>query len=162
MDHAFAFALIFIVTAVGWVLSLVAYSALIGGFDFGRLSTFVLKSVIQVAAVTAVLLFVPWGGLVSIAVWWLGAIALFGQDLWEAKMLVLICWLMGILVRVAVLAAIASSAPRKDRESATLVVPQMTARMVRADDSPRLASGIGPSSFPIYSSCPTSAGTESA
>jgi hypothetical protein len=86
------FTIVFIYTAILWVVVLVIYSAFIESFDFGPLSTFALKSVIVVGAVAAVATFVPYGGLFNLIVWALGLLIIFRKDLWELRVLVLLLW----------------------------------------------------------------------
>ena len=79
------------------------YSAFFESFDFGRLSTFVLKSVIIVSVVAAVATFVPYGGLLNLVIWALGLLIIFRKDVWELRVLVFLLWgvnfAAGLLIR---------------------------------------------------------------
>jgi len=86
------FTIVFIYTAILWVVVLLIYSAFIESFDFGALSTFALKSVIIVGVIAAVATFVPYGGLLNLLIWGLGLVIIFRKDLWEVGVLVILLW----------------------------------------------------------------------
>jgi hypothetical protein len=103
MVYIIAFVVLYVALAVIWVVSLVAYSKFGGELDFGDLGVFALKSAGLVAVATAVMLFVPFGGFIALAVWWLGLVVLFGMEVWEAKVLVAIIWALSFVLRFAVM-----------------------------------------------------------
>ena len=86
MNLLVIFTIVFIYTAILWVVVLFIYSAFIESFDFGALSTFALKSVLQVSLVAAVATFVPFGGYLALLVWALGLLIIFQKDLWESPL----------------------------------------------------------------------------
>ncbi len=92
MSGLVQFGIVYLYTAILWVVVLVVYSMLMEPFDFGVLSTFVWKSALLVAIVAAVVAFVPMGGLISLGIWILGLLILFRKDLWECRVLVLLLW----------------------------------------------------------------------
>jgi hypothetical protein len=92
MNWPVIFAIVFLYTAILWVVVLILYSVFIESFDFGRLSTFALKSVLIVGIVAAVATFVPYGGLLNLLVWALGLLIIFRKDMWELRVLVLLLW----------------------------------------------------------------------
>jgi len=89
--YAIVFGILFAVYSAIWVVSLVLYSTLVCGIDFGALWQFALKSVVLVGIVTLVM-FIPFGGWLALNVWWLGALLVCGMEFWAAKVLVLIVW----------------------------------------------------------------------
>jgi hypothetical protein len=89
MNYVVAFLVVFVVTAAVWIAAATIYNLLIGGFNFGELSAFARKSALLVALASAVL-FVPFGGWLALAIWWIGVVALFGMDFWEAKIIVVL------------------------------------------------------------------------
>lgn len=86
------FSIVWLITAFIWVVVLVVYSSLIESFDFGHLPSFAAKSAALVTTVTLVLMYVPFGGLLSLGVWYLGLVSLFKMDPWECKYLVFLVW----------------------------------------------------------------------
>ena len=102
------FGVLFAVFAVIWVVSLVLYSLLVGGIDFGSLGIFSLKSA-GLVAVVVVVMFIPFGGWLALAVWWVGAVLVCGMEFWEAKVLVLIVWALSFLLRLALFTALVSA-----------------------------------------------------
>ncbi len=108
MLYVLAFAIFYVFYAVIWVVSLVLYNMVMGGFDFGALTHFALKSAALIAVVSAVVL-LPFGGWLALAVWWFGVVLLFGMEFWEAKVLVLMIWVLSVLVRIGLFAAFISA-----------------------------------------------------
>jgi hypothetical protein len=93
MEYLRLFDILMLASTIIWVAALIIYSTLIGGIDFGPLHVFAVKS--------AILLFVansvgtlPCGGWAALGVWWIGIVLLFGMEWWEAKVLVLIIWVL--------------------------------------------------------------------
>jgi hypothetical protein len=108
MNYVIAFVTLFVAYSVIWIASLVVYSMLIGGIDFGVLWQFALKSAALVAVVSLLVL-IPFGGWLALAAWWFGAVFLFDMEFWEAKVLVLIVWALSFAIRFAVFAAMVSA-----------------------------------------------------
>jgi hypothetical protein len=109
MPEFAVFIIVFIYSAILWVAVLIIYSAFIESLDFGRLSTFALKSVILIAIVAAVVSFVPWGGFLTFPLWGLGLIIIMRVDLWEARMLLALLWVVNYFVGLAVRGAMLSA-----------------------------------------------------
>jgi hypothetical protein len=105
------YAIVFAYTAVLWVVVIVIYSMFIESLDFGRLSTFALKSVVLVAIVAVVVTFVPYGGWLSLLVWWVGLMAIFRMDLWQSRVLVVLLWGVNFAAGL-ILRGILASGPR--------------------------------------------------
>jgi hypothetical protein len=98
MSALLLFTIIFLYTAVLWVVILFIYSTFVEPFDFGVLSTFAWKSVILVAIVSAVETFVPYGGWFAVFIWGLGLLILFQKDLWEMRILIVMIWASNLVV----------------------------------------------------------------
>jgi hypothetical protein len=92
MDYAIFFAITYAYTAILWVVVLVIYNLIFEPFDFGPLGSFAWKSAVLVLAVALVRTFVPFGGLASLVIWWLGLMVIFQKDLWECRVLVILIW----------------------------------------------------------------------
>lgn len=108
MDYLLVFAILFVIYLIVWIAGLFLYSIFVGGIDFGAMGVFALKSAALVAVVAGVML-IPFGGWLALLVWWVGAVALFGMEFWEAKVLVLIVWGLSFLLRLALIAALAGA-----------------------------------------------------
>jgi len=111
--YAIVFAIIFAYTLVVWLIVLTIYHNLIEPFDFGPLSTFAVKTLVIVAIVTTVVLLVPGGRYLALLIWWLGLAVLFGRDLWESRMLVVLLWVVNFVVGLALQAWLLSLAQRQ-------------------------------------------------
>jgi hypothetical protein len=98
MSAVLLFPIIFLYTAVLWVVVLVIYSTFVESFDFGVLSTFAWKSVILIAIVAAVETFVDYGGWFAVFIWALGLLVLFRKDLWEMRILIVMIWVSNLVV----------------------------------------------------------------
>ena len=48
-------------------------------------------------------------GWIALAVWWLGFVLLLGMDFWEAKILVVIVWLVSFVLRFMLMGALLSA-----------------------------------------------------
>ncbi len=107
MEYLIIFPIVFVYTAILWVVVLVLYNLLFEAFDFGALGTFAGKSAILIAIVSLVLTLVPFGGLASLIVWWIGLMMVFNKDFWECRILVILIWginfLFGLLIQGLVL-----------------------------------------------------------
>ncbi|MBI2804039.1 MAG: hypothetical protein HYX68_03545 [Planctomycetes bacterium] len=107
MQYLILLPIVFLYTAVLWVVVLILYNLLFEPFDFGVLSAFALKSAILVGVVSLVVTFVPYGGLASLIVWWIGLMVVFQKDFWECRILVIMIWgvnfLFGLLIHALVL-----------------------------------------------------------
>jgi hypothetical protein len=92
-----------------WVVTVVAYSRIIGDFDFGTLASFLIKSLILVA-IASLTFFIPSvrvAMLMALGIWWIGVVVLFGMDSWEAKMLVILAWGFNVALRMGLAAVLA-------------------------------------------------------
>jgi hypothetical protein len=85
-------AIAFVYLSIIWIAVLAIYNVFLEPFDFGPLGSFALKSVALVAIVSAFVTFVPFGGLASLIVWWIGLMVIFKKDFWECKILVILIW----------------------------------------------------------------------
>jgi hypothetical protein len=82
----------FIYLSIIWVAVLAVYNVFVEPFDFGPLSLFAAKSVALVLTVALFVTFVPFGGLASLIIWWIGLMVIFKKDFWECKILVILIW----------------------------------------------------------------------
>jgi len=98
MSAMLLFAIVFLYTAVLWVVILFIYSTFVESFDFGVLSTFAWKSAILIAIISAVTVFVPYGGFFTLLIWALGLLLLFRKDPWEARILIVMIWVSNFVV----------------------------------------------------------------
>jgi hypothetical protein len=83
--------------------SMLLTSRTMGGVEFGSLSAVFLKGGFLLVAVNLIML-IPYGGWLTLPVWWLGLMMLFRIDFWEARVLVIINWALNSLFRVFLLA----------------------------------------------------------
>lgn len=109
MSEIVVFAIVFIYTAILWVVVLVLYSAFIESFDFGALSTFAWKSAILVGIISAVVSFVPYGGFLALLIWALGLLILFQKDVWESRVLVILIWVVNFVAGLIMRALLTSA-----------------------------------------------------
>jgi len=98
MSVMLLFAIAFLYTAVLWVVILFVYSTFVESFDFGVLSTFAWKSAILIAIISAVEVFVPYGGGFVLLIWGLGLLILFRKDPWEWRILIVMLWVSDLIV----------------------------------------------------------------
>lgn len=105
MEYAILFAILYPIIAVIFAVAVVLYASFIGGVEFGVLGPFLLKSAALIAVVTLVM-FIPYGGFLTLAVWWGGFVLLFGMEFWEAKVIVAIIWGLTFVTRMALLAVL--------------------------------------------------------
>jgi hypothetical protein len=101
MDYLIALSIVFIYTAVLWVVVLLLYNLFFEPFDFGPLGWFAGKSAILVFIVSLTVTFVPFGGLASLVVWWIGLMIIFKKDLLECRILVIMIWGTNFLISLA-------------------------------------------------------------
>src|SRR5262245_25996722 len=98
-----------IFSTVIWVLALIMYNIVLGGIDFGPLELFAVKSVGLIAVANTFALVPFCGGWMALAVWWIGIVWLFKMEYWEAKVLVLIIWVLNFISRLAILTILAKA-----------------------------------------------------
>jgi hypothetical protein len=110
MVYVAVFGIAFLVTFFIWVVVLIIYSTMIESFDFGYLPAFLLKSVILVTAVVLVVMFVPFGGLLSLLVWAVGLMTLFRMDAWGSRILVMLIWAVNFVASLAIRGILANMA----------------------------------------------------
>jgi hypothetical protein len=107
MFYLIALPIVFIYTAILWVAVLFLYNLLFEPFDFGALGWFAGKSAILVFLVTLTVVFIPFGSLAALVVWWIGLMVIFKKDLLECKVLVAFIWgtnfLFGLAIRALLL-----------------------------------------------------------
>jgi hypothetical protein len=90
MSEFALFCVIFLYSAILWVVVLVIYSALVESLDFGRLWLFAVKSLVLIAGVAAVVTFVPGGIFVSMLAWGVGLVLIMRLDFSTAGKLIVV------------------------------------------------------------------------
>jgi hypothetical protein len=93
--------IVFVYTAVLWVVVLLLYNVLFEPFDFGSLGFFAGKSAILVFLIALTVTFVRYGDLASLPIWWIGLMVIFKKDLLECRILVVLIWGTNFLVSLA-------------------------------------------------------------
>jgi len=99
--------LLLILVPVGLVillLSMLLANYIAGGMDFGPLYLVLLKSIPFLIVLNLVGKFVPftlWFWL-SLPLWWLGVMLLFRLDVWEARLLVVVNWLLNFALQLLI------------------------------------------------------------
>jgi hypothetical protein len=105
------------ISTVILIFSMIISSHLSGGIDFGEIHIVIPKAVALLLLVNLVSL-VPFGVILVFPIWLFGLMYLFGLDLWETRFLVAINWLLNLLVKAFMLAALLSALqggkPEKD------------------------------------------------
>lgn len=91
-------AVAFPVSMVILVISMFLSSHLSGGMDFGEIRTFIPKILILLIIANLINL-LPFGTFLAFPVWLIGLMSAFNLDLWEAKFLVGVNWLLNLLLR---------------------------------------------------------------
>jgi hypothetical protein len=97
----------FVLLALLWVAVLAVYNVFLEPFDFGPLGMFAAKSTALVLIVALFITLVPFGGLLSLVVWWIGLMVIFKKDFWECKILVILIWGVSFLMNMGIHALLA-------------------------------------------------------
>src|SRR2546430_500605 len=84
--------IVFVYTAIVWVVVLVIYNLIFEPFDFGPLKWFAGKSALLVFVISLCQVFIPFGGVAVLIPWWLGLMFVFKKDFWECRILVFLIW----------------------------------------------------------------------
>ena len=93
--------IVFVYTAILWVVVLFLYNLAFEPFDFGSLGGFALKSTILVFLVSLMVTFIRFGSLAALPVWWIGLMVIFKKDLMECRILVVLIWGTNFLFNLA-------------------------------------------------------------
>jgi hypothetical protein len=113
--HAIEWAILMPVTLVIFFVSMFISSAIAGGIDFGDVKTAIPKALFLLAPVNFInVLLFGWAGFfLTLPVMVIGFIILFGLDLWEARFVVLINWILirGALFLINLTAALIIRGP---------------------------------------------------
>ena len=112
ISYLVLFPIVYVYTAVLWVVVLVLYNLLIDGLDMGALGSFAWKSAILVLFVALTVTFVPWGDFASLIIWWIGLMVIFKKDLWECRILVTMIWGVDFLCTLLVKSLLMASLER--------------------------------------------------
>jgi hypothetical protein len=92
------------ISTVIFFVAMYLSSVLVGAMEIGEIHVAIVKSFIILFAVNLVSL-APFGGFISLVVWLVGLMTLFRLDLWEARMLLFINWVLNFGLRFFVFAA---------------------------------------------------------
>jgi hypothetical protein len=95
-----------LILAISWVISfpililaMLATNWLLGGdVEFGPLGSALLKGSLLVILGDVILLFVPFGILLWVGVFWLGTALLFPVEFWQARVFVAVNWGLNVAV----------------------------------------------------------------
>ncbi len=82
------------------IVSMLVTNRIWGGVDFGPLKSVILKGGGLLIAVNLVALIPGFGGLLVLAVWFIGLMLLFKLDLWQTFTLVVVNGVLNFLVRM--------------------------------------------------------------
>jgi predicted Zn finger-like uncharacterized protein len=82
-------------------------SVILGAIEIGEIHVAIVKSFFLLLVVNMVSL-LPGGGYLALFVWFIGALVVFRLDLWEARMLIFINWILNFGVRFLLLTALMS------------------------------------------------------
>jgi predicted Zn finger-like uncharacterized protein len=95
------------VSTVIFFVAMFLSSIWFGAIEIGEIHVAVVKSFALLLVVNLVTL-LPLGGYLALAVWLVGLIGLFRLDLWEARMLIFVNWVLNFLLRSFVFTALLS------------------------------------------------------
>jgi predicted Zn finger-like uncharacterized protein len=104
---------------IGTVLFFVAMilsSVMLGAIEIGEIHVAAFKAFFLVLLVNLVRL-VPFGGYLTWLVWLIGLMTIFGLDLWEARMLFLINWLINVVLTLFLMGALMSWSQGRERHA---------------------------------------------
>ena len=102
-----AMAILVPISVVILIVSMFASSALAGGIDFGEAQVVIPKAVGLLLVINLISL-IPFGFFLALPIWLFGLMALFHLDLWEARFLISINWILNMLAKIFLLALILS------------------------------------------------------
>jgi hypothetical protein len=99
MDYVIILAISWVLSFPILILSMIATNSLLGGdVEFGPLGPALLKGSFLVILGDAILLFVPFGFLLWVLVFWLGTGLLFRVEFWQARVFVVVNWVWNVVV----------------------------------------------------------------
>jgi hypothetical protein len=99
MDYVIILAISWVISFPILILSMIATNSLLGGdVEFGPLGPALLKGSLLVILGNVILLFVPFGLFLWVVVFWLGTGLLFRVEFWQARVFVLVNWVLNIVV----------------------------------------------------------------
>ncbi len=110
---ALTLVVMFPISAVFFIVSVLVTSAVGGGLDLGPLKTAIPKAVLLLCIVDLVML-LPGGLYLAMIPWIIGLMGLFGLDIWEAKIIIAVNWVLNYLFNLIVMTAIISAMMHKD------------------------------------------------
>jgi hypothetical protein len=101
------------ISMVIFFVAVIITSLAIEALDIGEIHVAIFKAFLLVLVVNLVRL-VPFGGYLTLLVWLVGLMALFRLDLWEARMVILINWLLNMAVSFFLLGVLLSGGNMRD------------------------------------------------
>jgi hypothetical protein len=109
IGYGIGFLIMLPVSVVILIVSMFISSAVAGGIEFGEVHVVVPKALALLVVVNLVSI-IPYAGFwLSIPIWIVGLMMLFQLDIWEARVLFLINWGLGTVVRIFLMMALLSA-----------------------------------------------------
>jgi len=103
------------ISTVVFTLSMFVSNWLGTGVELTEFSTLIPKSLLLILLANCVSFMPCVGGLVALAVWFIGAVVILGLEPWEARVLVLINWVLGWAMWLLVIGALTQAVMPKDK-----------------------------------------------
>lgn len=113
-EYVIAFGISMAITLVILILSMFISSALGGGINFGDAKTAIIGSIFLIIIVNLVNLIPVVGRYLTLIVWLVGFMTIFGLDPWEARFLLVINWVLNYAVGFAIFHYIINRLDRDD------------------------------------------------
>jgi hypothetical protein len=103
MELLLAFVVLFVISTIILIVSMIITSNLMGGVEFGAVHHVILKGAGLLVLINLLAL-IPYVGIwLTLPVWWGGLMVLFHIDFWEARTLVFVNWGLNLLVKLFLL-----------------------------------------------------------
>lgn len=106
MEYLILFAILLPISTAILIVSMLLTSKFMGGVEFGTVGAVVAKGALLILLVDGITL-IPYGLWLSLPLWWVGLMVLFGLDFWEARTLVFINWALNAVAKLLILTCLA-------------------------------------------------------
>jgi hypothetical protein len=103
------FFVMMIISTVILVLSMFISSAIVGGMEFGEAQIVIPKAFALLCVVNLIGLMPCVGWIIALPIWLIGCMLVFRLELWEARVLVAVNWILNALVKMFVFAVVVSA-----------------------------------------------------
>jgi hypothetical protein len=107
--YAVVFGVMLVVSTVILVISMFISSAIVGGMEFGEAHIVIPKAMGLLFVVNLIYLIPCMGPFLALPVWLIGCMLVFRLELWEARVLVAVNWVLGWIATWAVVALVISA-----------------------------------------------------